>query len=110
MRENLNLPERVKRAINVLLENVTRRYRGVEVYLYGSYAKGDWLEDSDVDLIVVSDDFEGVELAKRIAMVRALAPRDVSFEILAYTPVEFEEAKRRSIVVQDASTYWVKLL
>ena len=106
----MNLPERVRRAIEVFLRNLRLRYPDAEAYLYGSYARGDWLLDSDVDLIVVSDLFDEQDMAKRIAVVRCLAPRDRAFEILAYTRREFEEAKRRSIVIQDAATYWKKLL
>ena len=105
----MNLPERVRRAIEVFLRNLRLRYPDAEAYLYGSYARGDWLLDSDVDLIVVSDMFEGVDMAGRIADVRALAPRDVAFQIIAYTRREFEEVKKRSIVIQDAATYWKKL-
>lgn len=33
---------------------------GAVVYLFGSYARGDFLLDSDVDIVVVSSRFEGV--------------------------------------------------
>lgn len=49
----------------------------VEIYLFGSYAKCTWLEDSDVDLIV-----------------RKLLPKNKGFEILTFTRREFEEAKK----------------
>lgn len=81
----------------------------VEVYLFGSYARCDWLVDSDIDLIVVSDGFKGLDLGRRYAFVRRFLPPGRGFEILTYTRDEFEEAKRRSIVVQDASEYWVRI-
>ncbi len=98
--------------LEVLREFVARAREvlgDVEVYLFGSYAKCEWLEDSDVDLIVVSDGFEGLDIGKRYALIRKLLPRDRSFEILTYTRREFEEALRRSIVVQDASEYWIRI-
>ncbi len=81
----------------------------VEVYLFGSYARGDWLEDSDVDLVVVSPAFKGSDVGRRCPLVRRLLPRDVGFEILTYTPEEFEEAKKKSIVLQDAVEYWIEI-
>jgi hypothetical protein len=30
-------------------------------------------------------------------------------EVLPYTPEEFQEARRRSVVVRDAESYWVKI-
>ncbi len=38
-----------------------------------------------------------------------LADKNLSFEILTYTPREFEELKRRSVVLKDASQHWIKL-
>lgn len=63
-----------------------------EVYLFGSYARGNWLEDSDVDIVVVSKGFEGESLPRRVGEVRKLAPEDLAFEILPYTPEELREA------------------
>lgn len=81
----------------------------VEVYLFGSYARCDWLEGSDIDIVVVSDAFEGLDVGRRYALVRMLLPPDRGFEILTFTREELEEAKRRSVVVRDAVEYWVKV-
>ena len=86
-----------------------REYGDVQVYLYGSFARGDWLEDSDVDVIVVSEAFRGMRLSERIGLVRNLAPSNIAFEILAYTPEEFRDRLRHSIVLRDASTYWKRI-
>lgn len=67
------------------------------------------MEDSDIDLIVVSPRFRGMLIHARGAMLRRLAPDTYSFEILAYTPEEFEYA-RHSVVLGDAAEYWVRLL
>lgn len=87
-----------------------REYIGeIEVYLFGSYAKCSWLRDSDIDLIVVSDAFRGLDIGRRYTLVRKLLPFDRGFEILVYTREEFEIAKKRSIVVQDAAEYWIRI-
>lgn len=80
-----------------------------EVYLFGSWARGDWLEDSDVDIVVVSRGFEGLDIGRRYLIVRRLLPHHIGFDILAYTPEEFEEARRRSVILLDASEYWVRI-
>jgi predicted nucleotidyltransferase len=106
----LDLPERVRRALEQLVSRLPRVLGEVEVYLFGSFARGDWLYESDIDLIVVSPRFQGMELGRRYALVRSLLPDDVSVELLLYTPEEFERAKERSVVVRDAMRYWVRLL
>lgn len=103
------VPEDVLELLRGFAERAKSVLGSVEVYLFGSYARGDWLSDSDIDLIVVSDAFKGLDLGRRYALVRKLLPHDRGFEILTYTPEEFEEAKRRSIVVQDAAEYWIRI-
>jgi len=50
-----------------------------------------------------------MEYHERYKQVRLLADKNLSFEILTYTPEEFEELKGRSIVLKDALKYWIKL-
>jgi predicted nucleotidyltransferase len=80
----------------------------VEVYLFGSYARGDWLEDSDVDPVVVSPAFRGSDVGRRCPLVRRLLPRDVGFETLTHSR-RVRGSKKKSIVLQDAVEYWIEI-
>ncbi len=79
-----------------------------EVYLFGSYAKGTHTIDSDVDIIVVSEEFRGLNLVDRIVMVRRLLPEDKGFDMIALTPEEFEEKKKKAFY-REVSRYWVRI-
>lgn len=60
------------------------------IILYGSYAKNNAREDSDIDLVVISRDFENLTLAQRYAVLgAAIAEVMEPIEPLAYTPEEF---------------------
>ena len=51
------------------------------VILFGSHARGTAYEESDIDLAVISPDFEGVPLNRRQEMIADLSvhrPRDIS--------------------------------
>ena len=99
----------VEQVLSQLAKQLQEEYEPVEIYLFGSFAKGDWLEDSDVDIVVVSEKFLGKTMPERINLIRKLAPGDLALEILAYTPEELKEVMTRSIVIQDASAYWKKI-
>ncbi len=43
-----------------------------DVCLCGSYARGDWLKDSDVDLIIVSKVFDRMDVGARFSLVKKL--------------------------------------
>jgi len=65
---------------------------GVEkVVLYGSFARGTFREGSDIDVVVLSEDFTGMGYWERIdvlseAIYEVFAP----LEAVAMTPVEWE--------------------
>ena len=51
------------------------------IILFGSHAKGNAREDSDIDLAVISPDFEGMPINKRQEIIADLSvhrPRDLS--------------------------------
>jgi len=52
---------------------------------------------------------KNTEFWERYPVLRKLASDKRSFEILAYTPEELREALEKSVVVKDASTYWVEV-
>jgi len=105
----LSLLSKVEEILNRFAEQLRENYGPVEIYLFGSFAKGDWLEDSDIDIIVVSEKFKGKPMPERVNSIRKLAPENLAFEILAYTPKELKEALTRSVVIQDASAHWKKI-
>lgn len=104
-----SLPPSVAKALGELVSSLKNICEDVEVYLFGSYAKGTWLEDSDVDLVIVSRCFENMAPEERYRLVRKLASRRLAFELLIYTPREFEKIREKSVVIRDASKYWIKL-
>lgn len=68
--------------------------------------KGVHLVDSDVDIVVVSEAFEGMEYVDRVAFVRRKLPPDLGFDIIALTPKELE---RNSGLIREISRYWMKI-
>ena len=46
--------------INKFIEEIKKHYNVIAIFLFGSYAKGTENEDSDIDIAVISDDFEDI--------------------------------------------------
>lgn len=73
-------------------------HRGVtasKLVLFGSYATGKQHEWSDIDLIVVSPDFEGKGLWERIQQVtRAILVTHAPIEPIMLTPAEWADENR----------------
>ncbi len=75
--------------------------RASKIILYGSYARGDWREWSDIDLVVVSDDFADKNHWERIVVLSdAIYDLWEPIEAVAMTPEEWE--KGDSMIAQFA--------
>jgi predicted nucleotidyltransferase len=91
------------------IDKVARAYKIHDVIFFGSRARGDYLEHSDVDLIVVSDDFDGVFFPDRSTAMYKFWEVDLPLEVLCYTVKEFEKKKRMIGLVQDAVSEGISL-
>lgn len=67
------------------------------------------MDDSDVDLIVVSRKFRGMDVGNRYRLVKYLSRPGFSLEVLAYTPEEFRRGMRHSIILGDMMAYAKKI-
>ena len=47
-------------SINEFIKEIKKHYNITTIILFGSYAKGTENEDSDIDIAVISDDFEDI--------------------------------------------------
>jgi len=70
-----------------LAKELRRKYKVSEIIVFGSYARGDLNEGSDIDLLIVGDFKE--KFHKRIASILGLT--DLPIEALCYTEEEFRE-------------------
>jgi len=71
----------LSRSIDEFISLLKKGLRIEAVVLFGSHARGTAYEDSDIDLAVISPDFEGVPLWRRQIMIADLSvrrPRDIS--------------------------------
>ena len=84
--EVLDIVKRFKNAIES---------KGVKInklILYGSYAKGSPERHSDIDLVVISEDFEGKSFWERIdVLTDAIYEVFEPIEAIAMTPEEWEQ-------------------
>lgn len=97
----------IRRAILEILEDLASEMNAT-VYLFGSYARGDHMVDSDVDIIAVSDIFKGMRFDERFALVRLKLPLDLGFDIIPLTPEEFRDKLSRTLF-REISKYWIEV-
>jgi len=68
---------------------------------FGSRVSGKSYKDSDIDLVIVSDYFEG-KRSKRALGFRSIWNLDYAVDFLCYTSEEFEKLSKQVSIVREA--------
>jgi len=95
-----------KKIINEYLEKISSQIKVEGVLLFGSYAYGQPDKHSDVDLIVVSPDFEKMnDRLFWLTQQREGVATGVAMDIFGYTPEEFANIEKESAVMGYAKKH-----
>ncbi len=95
--------ENVQRIVEQYVHRLARNITVSKAILTGSRATGTFLEDSDVDLIIVSDDFSKMLMPERLQYLqKQWKSRSIPLEAFGYTIDEFRKLRHRSTYVNDA--------
>lgn len=81
--------ENVNEIINHFLEMIRKDITIDQAYLFGSYAKGTSNENSDIDLAVVSKDFEGIRFYDRKKLAKYLIKANFDIELHPFKTEDF---------------------
>ena len=79
----------IKERVKDFIHKIIIQFDIEKIILFGSFARGDYHENSDIDLIIVGNFKES--FFERIGMIREFEPNDLEFEILVYTNEEFKK-------------------
>lgn len=82
-----------------------------KIILYGSYASGRAGEDSDMDLLVISDDFGNMDLWERLCLLgRARMGIMKPMEILGLTEEEFAHENAGTFIGDEVKVKGIEVV
>ncbi len=100
--------------------NIIAKYRDIlvaqgiyvkKIILYGSHATGGFREDSDLDLVVVSNDFENMDLWERLCLLgEARVEIRQPMEILGLTEEEFEAEGKGTFIGNEVKLKGIEVV
>ena len=94
--EKVLVIEKVKRYLNEL----TRYGINIEkAYLYGSYARGNYHKDSDIDIVIISSDFQGMRFYDWQRIAPLTEDIDLRIEPMPYRPGDFTDSEPLAVEV-----------
>jgi len=77
----------IKKVASMCME---REYRFEGAYLIGSRAREDYLEDSDIDLVLIISGIEGLNRLERLNLIKSLL--EPGIDAFIYTPKEWHNS------------------
>ena len=83
-------------------EDLKKNIAVEKIIFFGSRANGEPNDDSDIDLIVVSKNFEGKAFRYRQIGFYENWNLDYPVDFLCYTPEEFKKLKKQVTIVREA--------
>ena len=92
----------IKKFKQGVVPQIIREFKPEKILLFGSRIKGEADENSDIDVIVVSNAFTGIPFVKRMALVLKKVRFEKHVDFICYSPKEFQRIKNTSSVIMDA--------
>ncbi len=84
------MTKELKKNIQIITEEIRRKYRPEKIILFGSAAKGEFEEGSDLDFFIIKE----TELPRHrrpLEIYQFLDDRGLPIDFIIYTPEEFKE-------------------
>lgn len=78
--------------ISIMVDRIVERFKPIRIFLFGSQARGDATESSDIDLLVVMDNVPD-KRQTAIEIRRLLKDMPISKDIVVSTPDEVERLR-----------------
>lgn len=89
----------IERFIEEVLPRIKSEFKPTKVVIFGSRVKGVSNEDSDIDVIIVSKNFENIPFLRRMPFALRVAQFSKHIDFICYTPEEFERILNKSTIV-----------
>jgi predicted nucleotidyltransferase len=80
------IPKKIKETIEDYVRNINSEIPVKKALLFGSYAKGTFTKDSDIDIAIFSDFFKGM---KRVDGIKYLLRKTIKYPHVDLQPVPF---------------------
>lgn len=105
------MDKKVNHIINQYRKNLEAMGINIKkVILYGSHASGKGKEESDIDLVVVSDDFKDMDLWERLCLLgRARIGIKKPMEILGVTEEEYKDENSATFLRDEVKSKGIEV-
>ena len=98
----MNLPQEISDYLDYIVQCIKDTMPVSAVYLFGSYATGNYRENSDLDIYIVTPDRSRRLLDLAVEVDRSIGmPRDMAIDILVNYDEDFEKRSRQFCTLEQ---------
>jgi predicted nucleotidyltransferase len=102
------VPDKILKIVDSFVKNAKENNISIEqAVLFGSYAKGIQSEWSDIDLAVVSSDFEGIRLRDNMKLSKTRTKTSFDLETHPFRPEDFTPD---NLFVKEILSYGIRVI
>lgn len=97
-----------KKIIDHYIKGIEKKIQIDGIFLFGSFAYGKPTKHSDVDLAVISPDFNKKEYKNRLqwlSRMRDDITYQIAMDVVGYTPKEFSDIEKHSAIMAHAKKH-----
>lgn len=89
---NVDVKQSIRDIANRYAELLKKEMNIKNIYLFGSYTKGNFTEDSDIDIIVISEEFSGDPVNDTLRLMKIRRKVDNRIEPHPFKVEDFDES------------------
>ena len=107
--EKVKVSKKEKKELVKLLKKLKDELKVEEVHIFGSRVYGTPLKESDIDILIVSEEFKNKSFIENMIRVNMLLDGNLDIEIFPYTREDIIRYKGKKVVITEALEKGLKI-
>lgn len=99
----------VDKSIEEYVSFLKKKFSPQKILLFGSRARGDHFNFSDVDILVISKKFEKIHFLDRLSQLQEGWNNSLNLDSIGLTPNEFENRKNELSIIGSAAREGIEI-
>jgi Nucleotidyltransferase domain. len=107
--EKVKVSKKDKKELVKLLKKLKDELKVEEVHIFGSRVYGTPLKESDIDILIISEEFKNKSFIENMIRVNKMLDGNLDIEIFPYTREDIIKYKGKKVVITEALEKGLKI-
>jgi Nucleotidyltransferase domain. len=107
--EKVKVSKKEKKELVKLLKKLKDELKVEEVHIFGSRVYGTPLKESDIDILIISEEFKNKSFIENMIRVNKMLDGNLDIEIFPYTREDIIKYKGKKVLITEALEKGLKI-